>query len=266
MLRKTKKYDLFELHEFNRPIKHKPWLLESMARVGFMPSSPLHVIPSPNGNGKFLIIRGHHRFHYAKRLGIPVWYVIDESNTDIHSLERDSGHSWSISDFAESHERAGDNDYMILMGFKRKHGLTLGSAAALVGGESAGSGNKIRDIKSGKFKCGDMTHANEVVVITDFCRKIGLGFATSTAFVAAVSMVLRIPEFNPAVFQHRLSLHHGMLMKRGTKKEYLEEIDALYNHQAKGNRMPTKFRAIQVARERNVTFCSRKSAKKTESN
>ena len=252
MLRKTNKYEIFEMHSLNRPLKDKPYLLESMSKHGFMESSPLQVIQ--NGSGKLKVIRGHHRLHYAKRLGIPVWYVIDNSNTDIHSLERDSGQSWSGLDFAQSHERAGDKDYVLLMGFKRAHGLPMGAAASLVGGESAGSCNKVKAIKDGTFRAGDMSHANAVVEITDYCRDLGVEFATQTSFVEAVSAVLRVKEFDPDVFMHRLKLHHGMLTRRGTKKEYLDEIEALYNYHSKQNRMPVRFLAEQVGRDRKATF------------
>lgn len=254
-LRKTCNYDLFEMNDLNRKIIAKPLLLASMQQFGFMKSSPLQVVESENG--KLQIIRGHHRFHYAKRLNLPVWYVIDDSNTDIHFLERDSRQSWSAQDFADSHEARGDEDYIILMDFKRKHGLTLGAAASLVGGESASSHNKIMAIKEGKFKRGDMTHANQVAKIIDYCRELGVPFATQATFVEALSAALRIPEFDIDVLCHRLKLHSGNMNHRGRKDEYLDEIEAIYNYMAKDKRMPVKFRALEVGKQRRATFGKR---------
>jgi len=247
----TKDYDLFEMNDLNRGIEEKPGLLDSMARHGFMPSSPIQVTTVNGRRDRFKIIRGHHRYHYAKRLGIPLYFVVDDSNTDLHSLERDSSQSWSVTDFAESHERAGDPAYVTLMDFKRKHHLTMGAAASLVGGEGASSHNKLGAIRRGTFKCGDMAHARAVVAITDYCRELGVPFATNSAFVGAVSAVLRVKEFDASVFKHRLSLHAAMLNKRSRQDEYLEEIEALYNYQARGNRIPLKFLAIQAANERS---------------
>lgn len=84
-LKVTKDYALFKAHELNRPLSEKPILLESMKAHGFMPSSPLQV--EKDRDGRLKVIRGHHRLMYAKRLGLPVWYVIDDSNTDIFDLE-----------------------------------------------------------------------------------------------------------------------------------------------------------------------------------
>ena len=91
-LKVTKNYDLFELHPFNRDLHKDALLKTSMKENGFMPSSPIHCVR--NGNGKLKIIRGHHRFANAKELGLPVWYVIDESNVDLFLLEGSSRSRW----------------------------------------------------------------------------------------------------------------------------------------------------------------------------
>lgn len=251
----TKNYDLFEMHPLNRPIHKNDPVEASMRRVGFMPSSPIQCIK--NGNGKLKIIRGHHRFDIAKRLRIPVCYIIDDSNTNIFELEGSSTSAWNALDFASARARGGDLNMMQLMDFKKKHGLTLGSAASLLGGESAGSNNKIKDIKSGTFKvCTKSTHAKDVVAIVDLLVSRGVDFAKTTSFVAALSRVLRIPEIDYSLLIHRMSLKYHLLAKRGTVKEYLTEIEEIYNHGAKGNRMPVAFRADEVAHQR--TACKKK--------
>ena len=251
-LQVTKDYSVFELHECNRPLHEKPDLAKSMAEHGFMPSSPLQCVHS--ANGKLKVIRGHHRLHYAKRLKIPVWYIIDDSVTDIFALE--GGYQqWSVKDFAEARAKAGDKDCKALLEFTKQHELTIGSAASLLGGESAGSGNKSRGIKAGSFRVvADQSHAKAVVAITDRCRLKGILFATASAFVTAISLSLRVPEFDDKTFAHRVELYAANLRKRGTVTEYLEEIDALYNYAAKGKRIPLAFRAREVARTRHETF------------
>lgn len=256
-LRCTKNYSIFEMHDLNRPIKEKPSLEDSMAQFGFMPSSPIQCVQSATP-GKLKVIRGHHRLYYAVRMGLPVWYVVDDSNTDIHSLEGDPSVAWNALDFAQSHKRAGDSHYMTLIEFMDKHNLTLGSAASLVGGESAGSNNKIRDVKRGVFRVGDMTHADNVVRITDLCQEVGIVFATSTSFVSAVSLALRVPEFDWKIFCQKVRLYPAHMSHRSRADEYLDEIDALYNYNARGNRLPVKFRATEVARERKENFGDRK--------
>lgn len=251
-LKQTRDYSIFQMHELNRPLHDNPVLLKSMQTHGFMPSSPIHCQPA--GGGKLKIIRGHHRFHYAKRLGLPVWYVVDNTDCDIFELEGGPGCAWSVNDFAQGYAAAKHRDYVFLLGFKSKHSLTMGAAASLVGGQSAGSGNKLKDIKVGTFKVGDMKHANEVVAVTDLCRDQGVAFATATAFVRAVSMVLRVPEVDANVLCHKIRLLSANMRRRGRVDEYLDELDALWNYGAKAKRLPLKFRAIAVSRERKNNF------------
>jgi hypothetical protein len=247
----TQNYDLFVTHEFNRPLHDNPVLESSMKAHGFMPSSPIQCIRI--AGGKLKIVRGHHRFSIAKRLGIGVWYVIDDSNTNIFELEP-GGQVWTVPDYVAAYAAAGYKDYAFLLKFRRDHGLAWGAAVALVGGESAGSNNKIRTIKTGEFRVGDMTHANQVVSVTDLCGELGVSFASSTAFVVAVSMALRVPEFDHDAFKHRLTMWSANLHKRGRVTEYLDEIEALYNYGAKKTRCPVRFRAIAVSRERHSNF------------
>lgn len=248
----TRDYSIFEVHELNRPQHEDPRLLASMKKHGFMPSSPIQCVR--NGKGKLKVIRGHHRLDYAKQLGLPVWYVIDDANVDLFDLEGVK-QAWSVKDFAYARASAGDANCAKALAFQKQHGLTLGAAVSLVGGESAGSGNKIRSIKDGTFKSTpDMAHANAVVAITDHCREKAIEFATASAFVAAVSLTLRVPEFDRDVFLHRVTINGQQMTKRSTVNAYLEEIEGLYNYQARGRRIPLAFRAREVSKSRQIDF------------
>jgi hypothetical protein len=234
-LQVTKDYSLFEMHEFNRPMADDGVLEDSMKNFGFMPSCAIHCVRGLDG--KLRIVRGHRRFDKAKRLGLPVWYIVDETNKDIFYLEGVRS-QWSANDFACARAVAGDKDCDKLIEFRDKHHLPLATAAALVGGQSATSNNKVKNVKSGAFRIGDMKHANQVVRITDRCRELNIPFATAGAFVSAISLSLRIPEFDDDLFIHRIDLNGSQIRKRGTVTEYLDEIEALYNYGAKKNRLP----------------------------
>lgn len=256
-LRVTRDYSIFEMHELNRRLHEDRRLLASMKKVGFMPSSPIQCVRS-NGIGKLKVVRGHHRLDLAKRLKLPVWYVIDDSKVDVFDLEGGK-QAWSATDFLDARSADGNADCARVIKFRREHGLTLGAAASLVGGQSAGSANKVRQIKDGTFKVSpDQSHANAVVSITDYCHECGVAFARTQTFVGAVSLCVRVPEFDPAVFKHRVELHGSIMRKRATKDEYLVEIDALYNYGAKVRRLALEFKAKELARERKETIPSKR--------
>jgi len=249
-LKVTLDHSKFEKNELNRPFQEKPSLLESMKKYGFMRSGAIQVIRSKDHPGKLVIIRGHHRFEYAKRLNIPVWYIIDETNSDIFSLEEDTSQTWNINDHVMSHFNAGHPAYITLVEFRRKHRLTLTDAISLVGGESAGSANKNRAAKKGTFSTGDMTHANQVVAITDELLSLGFKFSTQSIFVQAISKAVRVPEFDGELFCHRCQMQPGMLIKQNTLIKTLDMMEAIYNHGAKTKRLALAFRAIEVSTSR----------------
>jgi hypothetical protein len=253
-LKVTTDYSIFEMHPCNRPLSEKPELEDSMRRHGFIPSSAIHV--SPNGGGKFRVIRGHHRLHYAKRIKLPVYYIVDDSRVDIFDLEGDTTGTWSMKDFVAARSASGDKECSRLKAFREKHNLPIGVAASLVAGESAGSHNAQRQVKQGKFKAGDQAHAENVVKVTDELRTMGVDFAVSGLFVQAISRALRVPEFDVDLFLSKVRLYPMNLHRRTTTGEYLEEMESLYNYGAKTakSRIPLAFRAKEVGLKRQRTF------------
>jgi hypothetical protein len=251
-LQVTKNYDLFEMHEFNRPLHEDPRLVASMSKVGFMPSSPIQCVR--NGNGKLKVVRGHHRLDTAKRLSLPVWFVVDDSKVDLFDLEG-GRQQWTAADFMNARASSGHKDCAELIEFRKRHGLTLSTAASLLGGQSAGSGNHVRAVKDGTFRVAkDLTHAKTVVGITDWCRACGVDFATTASFVAAVSACCRVPDFDADVFKHKVRMYGAQMRRRATREDYIDEIDGLYNYAAKSARIPLAHNAKEISRQRKESF------------
>lgn len=256
-LQVTRNYDIFEMHPVNRDIQEKPVLVASLKAHGFMPSSPIQCVR--NSTGKLRVIRGHSRLYYSQRLGLPVWYVVDESNTDLYNLEGDSSSRWSVSDFLTSRAKGGDVHCQRVIEFQRKHGLTIGSAISLLAGESAGSNNHMNAVKRGTFKVSaDLGHAHAVADAIDHFKACGLAFVTRSAFVGAVSLALRVPELDVELLKHRVTLNPTIVQNRPTTKECLDELDGLYNYGGKSKRIPLAFRALEIARERHASFGGRR--------
>lgn len=247
----TRNYDIFEMHANNRPLHGSKVLVESMRKYGFMPSSPIQCTRDAK-TGRLVVIRGHNRLDCAKRLGLPVWYIVDDSNVDIFELEGSFSQLWTVNDFVTARASAGDADCQMVLQFKQKHGMTIGAAASLVGGETAGSSNKMSNIRRGTFKASeDQSHAATVARIVDTCRNYGVTFATRTAFVTAISRVLRVPEFDVNVFLHKVKQRPKQLARRTRCDEFIAEIEELYNFGARERRLALAFRVKEVFRDRN---------------
>jgi hypothetical protein len=199
------------------------------------------------------IKQGHNRFDCAKRLNLPIWYIVEGAHPDIDIFHLEAGNSgWSITDFAQARAKAGDTDVIKLLSFKEKHGYSLGAAASLLGGESVGSNHKKKDIKYGTFRLAfDSRYVSSVTRITDVCRKLNIRFATATALVSAISLAVRVSEFNVGHFIQKLELYPAAINKRGTANEYLEEVEALYNYATKKGRLAVSFEAREAAKARS---------------
>ena len=248
----TKYYDMFDMHYLNRPLREAPLLEKSMRKYGFLESEAITVKPLPNG--KYGIIKGHNRFDYAKRLGLPVFYIVIDTDVDLADLEGSSKQAWSISDFAEARARGGDEACMQLVRWSKDNHIPLGIAASLLAGESAGSSNAAGLIRSGRYHLGPQQHASDVLDIVNRLRELHIDAAESRMFIQAISLCLRVPEFSSANFIHKAELYPGNMRKRVKLDEMFDEIETLYNYGGKGGRLAVAFRAKEVAMNRKNSF------------
>lgn len=251
---KTTDYSIFEMHPLNRPLrKNRDRLLASMKKYGFPPSCAIHV--RHNGGKKLLVVRGHHRLEIAKELKLPVYYIIDDTPFDIFELEGDSALRWSLGDFLFARARAGDVECQTLMSYIKDHGISVGAASALVGGtnmrgrDCGGNSSASSSIKKGDFKASSLEFANKVASVTDFCREAEIEFATSSSFVSAVAIALRVNGFDYDRFMDNLQKRGHKLKKRGTRNEYLEEIEMIYNSGRSKTRLNVAFLANELSRK-----------------
>jgi hypothetical protein len=203
---------------------------------------------------KLTILRGHHRYHEAKRQKLPIYYIVDEDDATIFELEGDSRALWQNTDFVKAYARAGHTEYRKLISFQKKYDYPMGVAAALLAGRSAPAGDIGQHLKRKTFKVVESQHAKDVTKITETCRELDIPFATSKGFVMAVSAALWVEVFDADAFCAKLRLHPKMMSKRSRRDEYLEEIEALHNYKARGKRVPLAYEAIEEGRARAKTF------------
>lgn len=246
-LYRTTDYSLFVTNEANRQITPRKPIEESFQQHGFIMGQAIHT--RRLADGRLKVVTGHHRLYYAKALGLPVYFIIDPTDVDLFDLEGGTK-SWSLSDYVFARNATGKGDYPALVQFSRKHGLPFGVSASLLGGESAGSGNKARDVKRGTFKASGEAIANEVARIINICRDVGFDKAATSNFVAAISLVLRVQEMSVAQLEKRIRAYPHILRSRATRADYLSDLEAVYNYQSRSGKLNLAFRAEEEARRR----------------
>jgi len=83
----TTDYAMFELNPIRRELHTDRKLLASMKKYGFLPPCFIHVYRAEKGSRKLRVVSGHHRLAYAQQLGLPVYFMIDDTCTDVLFLE-----------------------------------------------------------------------------------------------------------------------------------------------------------------------------------
>jgi hypothetical protein len=251
----THAYDKFEFLIFNRDVKKTKYLEESMKVHGFIPAYPLHCVKTINN--KLKIKAGHHRFYVARKLKLPVWYVVSEDDASIFELEV-ATNKWSIADYLAAHAREGkNNDYLRLLQYCEETGIGIQNALSMLGGHSAGSGNFQKEFKNGSYHIRvNQDHAETVKDIVLHAKESGIYFYNHSLFVQAVSKIVWVDDFSVSRFKSKITTFAGLVEKKATLHQYLEHFEDIYNRQSR-NKVPLAFQAIEKAKSRNAVKAGR---------
>ena len=249
-IKQTSDYDLFERHDFNRDVKKTKNLEANMKEHGWVDAYPMHVVK--NGNGKLKIKGGHHRFTVAKKLGIPVKYVVCNDNISIQELEKGTV-PWSLQDFHDSFVRNGNPEYIAVKEYCERTGIGLANAMSMLAGETAGSNNKRKHYIAGKYKVTDRKHADTVGDIVIYLKNIGIDFGNANLLVQAISRYCRVEQFSPDTFKKKAKSFKSLFEKQQNLEGYMLMVEEIYNRKSK-SKIPLKHYADEVARKRHLSF------------
>ena len=236
-IKETSNYSLFEYYSINRSTKndgrkakkHSKVLEASMIKHGFLDSKAIMV--KRNHRKKLIIICGHHRFKIAKKLGIPVKYIIEKEDVSIYELE-ESHKSWDLQDHLISNIKAGKHSYDVVGKYRDRTGIGLNCCVALLAGESAGSNNFLDRFKSGRYQLGCPDHSSVVGDLILHFKKSGISFATIDPFVKAISKISWVEELDIEIFKKKITTFSHLVEKQASLRGYVVMFDMIHN---KGN-------------------------------
>lgn len=258
----TSKYDLFVSYEHQRKIHpaHVAKLAGSMNTFGFLPSKPLQAY---RRDGKLHLLDGHHRLNAAKQLGIPVFYVIEsEQSEKTVGPENMTVLKWDNRDFVGLFAGKGNEHYEVLAKYHNM-GFPVKQAASLLIGESAHSGNVNKSIAAGTFKVKTTWYCDTIAAIwakSDGVRRVvdACPFITGRTFIEAMSMLLRVDQFDPDLLAKKILNNPMMVKKCADRLQALSMLEDVYNFRSQ-TKLPLAHLAKEAMRERNA--CSAKNGK-----
>jgi hypothetical protein len=223
----TMDYSQFFPHPHNRPMDERTvkLIMADMQQNGSDWSEPIVV----HSDGA--IVNGQHRYESEKRLGLPVYYVVNDEMTP----ERARAHGtiarkWSAYDCIASYASQGLEDYIWLADYLIEHPINI---HIIYFAFSGGFEEKRRSLKSGTFSISGEERRFLLrlwTVLQDFAPI--LPSWKSIAFVSAVASLLRDPQYNHQQMMQRLSYQSTRLVRCATRNAYTELLEQIYNYKS----------------------------------
>ena len=239
----TLDYDLFVTNILNRDLHNLEPLKAEMVKDGFLTACAIHTCP--DGNGKLIIKAGHHRFHAAKELGIPIKYIVSYDKASIPGLE--ISRKWSIKDYLGTWTRAGLRDYAILGKFYLHTRMPLIHCICMLSGLTATNRRQVlAAFKNGLFRVKSMAHAKIVAEIVDHCAKHDVSHTRSNFFINAISQMCVLPEFNAERFKNSIVKYGYRIGRQPSARDYLLIFEEVYNFRNKV-KVSLAFRAHEMS-------------------
>lgn len=179
---------------------------------------------------KLEIIDGQHRFWVAKELKKPVHYLIVEKNIDLYSIAKINSNTetWKGKDFINCYAQQGNKDYLILQAFVDEWGFNIGMSINLLANGNTPDGSQALDaFKAGQFK---VKKLNDAIELAKICKQFSKFNAwRSRPFVVAISKILKGAKCDVKELVEKFNKDTESLQIQGTYKEYLVNLEAIYN-------------------------------------
>lgn len=252
-IQSTRNYRLFKRSADNRVFdlgKHKR-LERSLRKYGFIPAFP--IVCSRNGAKQLTVKDGQHRLTIAESLGLPVFWVEDQTDFDIAEING-TAKTWDVKDYAAKYAANGNEHYQEILDFADQHSIPIGIAAGLLAG--TGFTNVRNAYLAGEYKVKDRSFATSVAgIYVPICT---LSSAVKNArFLQACMGVCRVPQFEAKRLLQNTQRCREKLVAYSTADAYLNMLEEIYNFGRK-QLFGLKAAATMAMRDRNPVLKNKK--------
>ena len=231
--KKTTNYNLFELAAENRFIDdaHVRKLKRSIEAENLLECTPIIVTP------EYVVIDGQHRLQAAKELGVPIYYVVhDNMSFSTMTVLNTTSKNWTLLDFANAYAVKGNKSYTYVLQLCDELKMNVSTALRLllnkrvVSDRSGSHVTPTATFKEGKLSLSlaDFIRAREtgskILSLSDYVKS-----CRSAIFVTTMMRLFENPEFDLDRLESQLFNTQKELASRGTIKDYLRDIEDVYN-------------------------------------
>jgi len=230
----TKDYGMFRFLKGNRDLnelKIKRIIRSVEDGLEFFKYCPIMI------NSEGYVIDGQHRLYVCKKLGLNVYYVIvpDFSLRQVAEMNNNAS-KWKEKDYLNCYIDVGIEHYKVLSDFIDKYHINIGIAISLLSlGRVQSGGGSRDDFRDGLFKVNFHDHAcklmNAVSDFKEYCESWN-----SRSFIHAVQILRSSKDYKHDDFMIKLQRHDLLIERRSTSKDYLAQMEGLYNYHNSGRK------------------------------
>ncbi len=239
----TTDYEMFKFRQDNRAVlyqNHIDRLIRSIQARNLLEMRPIIV------NEKMEVMDGQNRLLAAKKLGVPIWYIVEKGLDAEDIILMNTTSSWKPSDYLNFYIHHQNDEYIKLKRFMEKHNFSLRVATNICVGQRKGS---MEDFKKGSF----IFPSEDVDMNADVChdtvnliKKLN-GFSNyteSARFWKALLKLVQHSKFNKEHWFTNVSKMNSKFCPKASYKEYLEVMEQVYNFRSQNKIQFDNYRYI----------------------
>lgn len=228
VIQATKNYKLFHMSDDNRPVdiaKHNK-LKKSMQESGYIKGYP--IIVKRDDKGRLVVKDGQHRLSVAELLQIPVWWVEDDGDFDIATVN--STHvKWQPVDYAKKWAANGKKDYQEAIEFCEQYNLPISRGFSLLAGSICTAGTGFRDAyANGSFRIREKSYAHIIASVyrTFLDMKVSVN---KSRLLEALILVCRVDGFDKSRLIDGAKKTVEKFQNYSTCEAYMDMLEDMYN-------------------------------------
>ena len=234
-IQSTREYDQFKLINGNRTVVEGrvKVLMYSIERNNRLDVNPIIV------NQNMEVIDGQHRLEAARRLGEPIYFIIDNdcSVLDIPTLQ--TAYGWTTKDYMDLYVAQGKYSYQLLQKFCNEYDVSvsislrlLSNVSAMGGGGTArwSPGGLMQRFKDGKFTI-DLDRYKEAELLATHLNELKTycegALWKDSRFIESLQVLYRVVAHKRLM--DKIKVHGFRIRKEANRKAYLLQLEGIVN-------------------------------------
>jgi uncharacterized membrane protein SirB2 len=183
-------------------------------------------------NEGFYIIDGQHRFVVCKKLKLPIYYVVVPNFSLRQIAEINNNQSkWKTKDFMNCYIDANVNreDYQALFDFTEYHKINISLGINLLMYGKVGTGGLSVAFRDGDFKVNHMETARNLILSAQEYEPF-FDEWRHRSFLQAIEKLSASDKYDHTAVLNKFIKHSHKMERQTSCKEYLTQIEELYNY------------------------------------